>query len=334
MAAAHASLRTLLFVCLLAAAPAAMADSPVKVIFDTDIAGDVDDVGALAALHVLADRGEAEILACGISSNNPWAPACVDSINTWFGRPDIPIGRVGEFVTDKPIDSRYARAVAEEFPHDLPASYRVPTAEQVYRRVLAAQEDGSVTIVTVGFLTNLAALLDTPADDLSPLTGAELVKAKVKQWVVMGGVFPEGHFANGSGEYNLKVTPDATQQVINHWPTPVVFSGFEIGEVVHTGAKLADIDPASPVRRGYELYNKLTNRNSWDQTAVLYAVRGASDYWTLSPPGVCSVPDNSQGCHDWREDPAGTHRYLIEKMPPEQVAAEIESLMITPPAKK
>ena len=318
--------------CCLLTMPMAWAAPPVKVIFDTDIASDVDDVGALALLNVLADRGEAELLACGISSNNPWSPACVDAINTWFGRPDVPIGRVAQFASDKTVGSRYTEAIANEFPNDLPTSDRLPTAVQVYRQVLADQEDGSVTIVTVGFLTNLAALLDSPADKFSPLTGPELVKAKVKQWVVMGGVFPAGQFENGEGEYNLRVTPDATQQVINHWPTPVVFSGYEIGEPVHTGAKLAEIDPASPVRRGYELYNNLANRNSWDQTAVLYAVRGAADDWTLSPPGVCTVANNAQGCHEWHEDPAGPHRYLIEKLPPEQLAAEIETLMATPPA--
>ena len=35
----------------------------VPIIFDTDIGTDVDDADALAILHVLADRGEAKILA-------------------------------------------------------------------------------------------------------------------------------------------------------------------------------------------------------------------------------------------------------------------------------
>ena len=36
---------------------------PVSIIFDTDIAPDYDDVGALAMLHAFADKGEAKILA-------------------------------------------------------------------------------------------------------------------------------------------------------------------------------------------------------------------------------------------------------------------------------
>ena len=71
--------------------------APVDVIFDTDMALDVDDVGALALLHALADRGEARLLAIGISEtarhdNGVWAAPMADVIDTYFGRPDIPIG--------------------------------------------------------------------------------------------------------------------------------------------------------------------------------------------------------------------------------------------------
>ena len=39
------------------------AQKPVAIIFDTDIAPDYDDVGAMALLHAFADKGEAKILA-------------------------------------------------------------------------------------------------------------------------------------------------------------------------------------------------------------------------------------------------------------------------------
>ncbi|MCO6043481.1 nucleoside hydrolase [Aeoliella sp. ICT_H6.2] len=328
--------RVALLVLCVCGAAVAWAQPPVKIIFDTDIAGDVDDVGSLAMLHALADRGEAEILACTISSNNPKSAACVDAINTWYGRPDIPIGGVDVPVAgkafEKLVGSRYTRQIASEFPQDLSEKRQLPSAVKVYRQVLAAQPDDSVTIVSVGFLTNLAELLDSPADEFSSLDGKQLVAAKVKQWVCMGGVFPEGHFASGEGEYNLKITPEATQRAINGWPTPIVFSGYEIGERVLTGAGLERAAADSPVRRGYQLYNGLGDRNSWDQTAVLHAVRGAGDYWELSPPGVCQVPEDSAGCHEWSESPEGKHRYLIEKMPPAEVAAEIETLMMAEPA--
>lgn len=69
-------------------------EKPVPVIFDSDMATDVDDVGALATLHALEDRGEAKILAVGTSERNRWQPLFVDAINTYDGHGDIPMGRV------------------------------------------------------------------------------------------------------------------------------------------------------------------------------------------------------------------------------------------------
>jgi purine nucleosidase len=316
----------------------ASAREPVRVIYDTDMAGDCDDVGALAVLHILADRGECEIVACTISSNNPWSAGCVDAINTWYGRPDVPIGVAstfrGEPASDKPIDSKYTEEVATEFPHDTIDANELPSAVELYRNVLAAQPDGSVTIVSVGFLNNLAALLESPADEVSPLTGGELVKAKVKQWVAMAGVFPKGKFDNGHGEYNLEVLPKSAQHALNHWPTPLVLSGWEIGEPVLTGAALSDKPANNPIRRGYELYTGLKDRNSWDQTAVLYAIRGPQKYWKLSPAGSVHVPNESDGVHTWTDSPTGRHHYLIAVAPPQEVAEGIDELMMVEPKRK
>jgi hypothetical protein len=65
---------------------------PLKVIFDTDMDGDNDDVAAAAILHALADVGKADILATGVVSRCPYSPACLDAVNTYYGRGDIPIG--------------------------------------------------------------------------------------------------------------------------------------------------------------------------------------------------------------------------------------------------
>ena len=47
-------------------------NTPVKIIFDTDIGWDCDDAGALAMLHRLCDKGEAELLAVTHCMANPW----------------------------------------------------------------------------------------------------------------------------------------------------------------------------------------------------------------------------------------------------------------------
>jgi hypothetical protein len=316
------------------------AADPVRIIMDVDLAEDVDDAGALAVLHALADRGEAEILGVMVSSKNESVGPCADAINTWYGRPDLPIGyqHGHQYGYRNPTDpdrdtpSKYAEAVARAFPHDLQRSSDAPEAAALYRRLLAAQPDRSVTIVTVGFLTNLRNLLDSRPDAYSPLDGEALVRQKVKQWVCMGGIFPGGTFPDGGGEYNVMWDTSASVRAVNDWPTPVVFSGFEIGARIKVGARLKNTPEGNPVRACYLHYNGLQDREAWDLTAVLYAVRGAGDYWTLSEPGLCLMHARvPHGFNEWIPAPQKQHRYLIEKMPPAELGRVLEGLAIQAP---
>lgn len=72
---------------------------PVRVIFDTDMYGDIDDALALAMLHALESRGEIELLAVTISTQAGEAARYVDAIDTFYGRGSIPIGVVSGGVT-------------------------------------------------------------------------------------------------------------------------------------------------------------------------------------------------------------------------------------------
>lgn len=326
--------------CRLPAATAAEAApaGPVRILFDTDMAEDVDDVGTLALLHALADRGEAEILGVMICSRNESVGPCVDAINTWYGRPGIPIGyqhglRHGYPAPNPdPTPSKYADKVATAFPHRLARSSDAPEAAGLYRRILAAQPDASVTVVSVGFLNNLRDLLDSTADAASPLKGEELVKRKVRQWVCMGGKFPDGRFDDGNGEYNVMYDTSGSVRAIHDWPTPVVFTGFEIGARIKTGAGLRSLPEANPVRLAYLHYTGLEPRESWDQTAALFAVRGAGEFWTLSEPGLCLMHQRvPHGYNDWIPHAKGNHRYLVARMPANDLARIIEDLMIAPP---
>ncbi len=306
--------------------PVPVMDRPVPIILDTDIQTDVDDVGAVAVAHALADRGEAELLAMGVSVTNPWSALCLNAINTYFGRPELPIGMVrGEGYRR---DSRYARQIAENFPRSIESAEEVPDAAALYRRILAAQPDARVVMVSVGQVTNFRNLLQSGPDDYSPLDGRELVSRKVRLWVCMGGRFPSGR------EYNLHIDASASASAIEHWPTPIVFSGWEIGNRIRTGRGLREAAESSPVRRAYELYNQISDRQSWDQAAVLYAVRGTAgridDHWQLAGPGRVTV-DPGDGRNRWQDDRDGRHWHKIEALPPSVVAAEIESLMLHQP---
>jgi len=107
---------------------------PVPIILDTDIGPDCDDAGAVAVLNALADRGEAKLLAMACCTSSEWGAPCVQAINTYYGRPDIPVGtckREG-FLTDSP----YNGPVAREFPNTLKTGHAAPDARNLYREIL------------------------------------------------------------------------------------------------------------------------------------------------------------------------------------------------------
>jgi len=308
--------------------------SPARIILDTDIGSDCDDAGALAVLHALADAGEAEILACIYSSGrNRYGPGCIAAINAYYGRPAIPIGAYAEIDLGDPRND-FLEAIATDtvrYGHAIVSRDDVPDPVAVYRRALAGAPDGSVHIVSIGHTKGLYDLLESGADAISSLSGRELIERKVKAWVAMGGTFP--HEKEPGWNFGQGGTAPYSRHLIQQWPTPIVFSGFEIGDVIKTGRSLQATSPNNPVREAYRLWENAleNNRPSWDQTAVLYAVRGTKDYWKLSR-GRCDVADD--GRTDWHADEQGPHAYLVEKMNPAALAGVIEELMARPPAGK
>ena len=67
-----------------------------------------------------------------------------------------------------------------KYPHLL-STDEAPDAVKLYRKILSQQEDTAVTIISVGFLTNLGNLIMSEPDELSPLTGKKLIEKKVKR---------------------------------------------------------------------------------------------------------------------------------------------------------
>src|SRR5580698_4541167 len=121
--ALHASLVLVMVCSMMSEAAPARAGEPVRLIFDTDICGDCDDVLALGMIHSLQSRGACKLLAVTISVDHELAAPFVDAVNTFYGRGDIPIGVVGKGgVVEK---SRYLALANEKdgdryrFPHDL-----------------------------------------------------------------------------------------------------------------------------------------------------------------------------------------------------------------------
>ena len=296
----------------------------VSLILDTDIGPDYDDVGAMAVLHALADRKEVVPLAVISSNRNELTVPSIEIINTYFGRPDLPTGAPKGKAASNGASQKWPEMLVEKYPHKFVKTSDAPDAVETYRKILSGQPDKSVTIVTIGFLTNLDNLLDSKPDKISLLSGSDLVKKKVKQLVSMAGAFPKGR------EYNVLVDSLASERVFSQWPTPIIFSGFEIGKEIKTGLKLIANDKLnSPVKDVYALAipqskGDAEGRMSWDQTAVLVAIRGARPYFGLKLGKMIVEGGNNT----WQDDPLGPHAYLTESMPFAQVTALIEGLMM------
>jgi len=301
---------------------------PVSIIFDSDIGPDYDDVGAITILHVMEQKGEAKILATIASNKYEGIAAVLDVFNTYFGKPDIPIGIPEGKAVNMRDSQHWTDTLLAKYPHKIKSNGDVPGAVEVYRKVLAAQPDSSVTIVTVGFLTNLAGLLASTGDDFSPLDGKQLVKKKVKLLVSMAGKFPSGR------EFNLFNDTDASKEVCMSWPTPIIFSGFEIGEKIKTGLPLIhnnsiQNNPAKDVFRICIPVNPAdaAGRMSWDETTTLVAVRGYKPYFSLHAGRITINPD---GSNSWNDQAKGQY-YLVQKESPEKVADVINGLMMQQP---
>lgn len=280
----------------------------VPVIFDTDMGNDVDDALALAMLHALESRGECRLLGVTLTKDNPWAAVYVDLVNTFYGRGQIPVGMVKGGVT--PESSPMIQAPAERrradgslvYPRRLASGAEAVEAVALLRRLLAAAQDGSVVIVQVGFSTNLARLLDAPAD-------LELVKRKVKLLSVMAG-----NFVQPKPEFNVQKDTASARKLFDQWPGEIVASGFEIGEAMKFPAARIEKDFAwaadHPVVDAYRAYMKMPyDRQTWDLTAVLYGVRPAGGYFGLSAPG--RITSDDKGLTNFRAEPTGKHRYLV-----------------------
>jgi inosine-uridine nucleoside N-ribohydrolase len=302
----------------------------VRVIFDTDMGNDIDDALALALLHALESRGEARLLAVTVTKDNPYAPLFVSVVNTFYGRGEIPVGMVRDGKTRE--DGKYTRQTVEMkdasgkplYARAMASDRAAPEAVALLRQTLAAQPDQSVVLVQVGFSTNLLRLLDSPPDPASPLGGRDLIRKKVRFLSVMAGLFPPAW-----AEYNVKIDIPSAQKLFSEWPGPIVCSGFEIGAKLKYPARSIENDfkwtARHPVADAYRFYMKMPyDRETWDLTSVLYAVRPDDGYFQLSAPGTIVVDD--AGKTNFEKSPQGRHRHLL--LDPAQAPRILEAMTL------
>lgn len=326
--------RFFLFFCILINVSLVYSQSkskPIPIIFDSDMGPDYDDVGAITLLHAFADSGYVNILATVASTKYEGVAAVLNVFNTYFNRPKLLIGVPKGKALELKDWQHWTDSIQLKYPHGIKKNDEVMSAVEVYRKILSSQKDRSVTIVTTGFLTNLAELLHSEPDKYSKLSGKELVKQKVKQLVCMAGGFP------GFSEFNIKMDASSSQFVFENWKTPVLLSGWEIGYKIRTGLPLIRNDAivSSPVKDVFRLCIPMDKqdslgRMSWDQTAVMAAVKGYDPWWKLEQGKITIAND---GKNDWIKTDL-SQAYLVESLSPITVQELINKWMMHQPVRK
>ena len=287
------------------------------IIFDTDLGSSTDDLFALEMLYRYEEEGRCKLLGIVVDREGEDCAAVADVMNTYFGRPDVPIALERNGIKNPHVWIDYQSLHTYTTDDGQPMFRRtisdyssLPDGWQLYRRLLASQPDHSVTICSVGFVTSLAALLTSPGDSISPLGGMELVRRKVKRLYVMGGVFGNSEEA----DYNFRQGLSFARVFFSRWPkdVDVVFSPMEVGQDVEYAPEqvISDISwtDAHPVKQIYLRCNCYTGQKMWDPMVIVHAVEG-DEVFSLSERG--DVVLTSQGQTIFTPSAAGNSRYQL-----------------------
>ncbi|KAL8303157.1 hypothetical protein RB597_005227 [Gaeumannomyces tritici] len=327
--------RLLLLLALLLAALCPAAAKRKNLIIDTDIFSDCDDAGALL---LAATSPNVTLLGLNVNVRSSYSALAASAILAHYGQGHVPIGARRPLNGDTFVDKffwslgEFTSKVAYHWRSDAALLPWDGAAEQsedpvaLYRRLLAAADDGSVTVASVGFLANLSALLNsTAADGHSPLAGPELVAAKVAELVVMGGQYPSGREFNFFGD-----DPSHTAHVVRAWPGRIVYSGAELGGTVFSGGPLMERGPASdPVGAAYRYYTYGKPRQSWDPLTVLYATGGLGDTFEYGAESGFNRVNATDGSNEWVADASvTTQRWLKLKVSNVTAAATLDRMYL------
>lgn len=288
-----------------------------RIIFDCDMGSSTDDLFALMMLYRYMDMQRCNLLGVIIDRMGAANADVVDVLNTFYGYPEIPIGLEREGIERPHVFISYHNM---PYAHDTDANPLFKKTVQkpsdyeegykLYRKILASQPDKSVTIASVGFVTTLARLLESGADEYSPLSGVELVRQKVANIYAMGGVFGDAV----EPDYNFKAAIDYSLKFFKLLPKDidVVFSPGEVGDPLDYRPELVieDINwtDSHPIKWIYQFLNCDTGQKMWDPLAVINAVEG-DDMMVLSERGWVELTPDGETL--FTPDPNGNCRYQL-----------------------
>lgn len=217
-----------------------------------------------------------------------------------------------------------------KYPRNIMHGAKLMDSVKLARKVLAQSGDGSVVYISVGFSTNIAAILRSEPDDISPLSWRELMAKKIKYFSVMGGQYETSKNApKVNREFNIFSDAFSAKFFLENPPAPVFLSGFEVGTELGfpNDAALSGFLPDSPVGLAYKHYCgykdgkfSIIDTRLWDLTSVLFAF--SPEYFDVSEIGTVEVgkgeitkftPADSGRCR-YLKIPQGTERKIVDEL--------------------
>lgn len=325
---------TAFFILFFSALPA---QKPVRVIVETDMGNDVDDVLAMDILYKAQDAKLINILGISSHKQSEYASQFIDVLNTWYGYKKIPIAKSNSCIANNEATD-YTEAICKMKNQNGKAIFNctkhskdIEESVSFYRRLLSGQPDNSVVIISMGFAINLRLLLESEADRYSNLSGVQLVAKKVKYLSMMAGSFGNKKRA----EFNVVNDIKSMQDVFDKWPTEIVLNPFELGKKIVYPATVIENNykwtTFHPLVETYKAYKKMPyDRPTWDVLSAIYVIH--PEMFTKSLSGDICV--NSKGYTIYTPNIKGKHYVLsLTGNQPEEIKTFIVQTTTSKPLK-
>ena len=295
-------------------------NKPIQMILDSDFGSSTDDLFALMMIHHYIDQGKVDLKGVVVDREGDKNAQLVDIFNTYYGHPNIPIGLERNGVKNPRCFIPYNGICDLKDSQGNPLFERTMTDNnfmdgyRLYRKLLSQAEDKSVVVVAIGFVTTIAELFQSGADEFSPLNGVDLFGQKVKAVYIQSGRFESGDSLSG---YNMRAASKQSAIFYDRLPhnVDIVMSPSNIGDLMDYAPQDVLVDLSytekNPIKSVYTYYTCDTGQRMWDTNCLVNAVEGDDEY-NLSPRGyVTFVDKGEESLMLFKQDPNGNARYQM-----------------------
>ena len=300
--------------------PKAQKAEPINLILDADFGSSTDDLFALMMINHFMDEGRVDLKGIIVDREGAKNAGVVDIFNTYYGHPNVPVGLERNGVKNPRCFIPYNGICDLKDVHGNPMFKRsfdenkCMEGYKLYRKLLSEAKDKSITVVAIGFMTTIAQLFESGADEYSKEKGVDLFGKKVKAVYIQSGRFEAGDSLSG---YNMRAASKQAAVFYNNLPKDVdiIMSPSNIGDLMDYSPKdvLADLSTTerNPIKAVYTHYTCDTGQRMWDTNCLVNAVDGDEGYY-LSPRGWVTFVDLGEASQMlFKVDPAGNARYQM-----------------------